>query len=59
MDNNENPAMKAITRLNTEESRLLIEALKSPGTEPNEVLKKAIRRYRTSVISDVNRRTNG
>jgi len=41
-------------RLNLEESRRLVEALLSPPRKPTAAMKRALKLYRETVISDVN-----
>ena len=43
-----------VIRLNKEESRRLVKALLAPPKPPTAAMKKAMREYRKSVISDVN-----
>ena len=45
---------EAVIRLTVEESRRLIEVLLAPATPPTAAAIKALKRYRESVISDVN-----
>jgi uncharacterized protein (DUF1778 family) len=43
----------AVIRLNREESRRLVKALLAPPRPPTAAMKKAMREYRKSVLSDV------
>ena len=43
-----------IIRLNEEESRRLVGALLAPPRPPTEAMKRALKQYRETVISDVN-----
>jgi len=44
----------SVIRLNREDSRRLVEALLAPPKPPTAAMKKAMKAYRKSVISDVN-----
>ena len=43
-----------VIRLNEAESRRLVEALLAPPRPPTEAMKRALKQYRETVISDVN-----
>jgi len=45
---------EGVIRLTAEESRRLLDALLAPPTPPTEAATKALKRYRESVLSDVN-----
>jgi uncharacterized protein (DUF1778 family) len=50
---------EGVIRLTAEESRKLMDALLAPPTSPTAAAKKALARYRQSVLSDVNPASQG
>lgn len=44
----------SVIRLNVEESRRLVKALLAPPRPPNAAMKRAFKKYRETIISDVN-----